>query len=231
MQNGLEIYAKVEDLLGVREVAPKLYNYYYNALQELSFDSLLDIGCGSGSFLAQLQKRFANKKFFGIDKSRIMVANAQRLGFNVSHKDLSQVTEKFDIATATFDMVNYLNKEEIKLFFNQLSNILCDGGYFLFDVNSEYGLSELAVGSFTAEDSDRFISIESFYEEGIYSSHFTFFEKEGVCYQKSMGIIQQYLYSEEFFRSLSTWKIKNVLPINLYDMGGYDKVFYILKKK
>ncbi len=36
----LDIYAKVEDLLGVNEVAPKLYDYYIDALKQLKFKSL-----------------------------------------------------------------------------------------------------------------------------------------------------------------------------------------------
>jgi len=230
-ESGLEIYAKVEDLLGVSEVAPKLYSYYYRELQEIPFNSLIDVGCGSGTFLAQLEQLFPKKLFYGIDKSRIMVERAQKKGLRVANKSLSEIRRKFDLATATFDMINYLQEDALRLFFNELSQIIQPGGYFLFDINSEYGLSELAVGSFTAEDSSRFIAIESFYEEGIYESNFTLFEREGALYRRFFGTIEQYLYQRDFFESLKGWEIKKLLPLQLYEMGEYDKELYIMQKR
>lgn len=229
-QSGLEIYAKVEDLLGVREVAPKLYRYYYDNLENLHFNSLLDIGCGSGTFLKSLELQFPEKRFCGIDKSRVMVERAQCFGLDVSTKNLHELSEEFDIATAIFDMVNYLKQDELENLFRDLRQTLLDGGYFLFDINSEFGLSELAVGSFSAEDSNRFIAIESYYDEGIYESHFTLFEREESLYKRSYGAIKQYLYQKEFFESIDGWEIKEILPIDLYGMGAYDKELYIMQK-
>ena len=229
-QSGLEIYAKVEDLLGIREVAPKLYKYYYDSLENLHFNSLLDIGCGSGTFLKSLELQFPEKRFCGIDKSRVMVERAQSFGLDVSTKSLSELSGEFDIATAIFDMVNYLKQDELESLFRELSQTLSDGGYFLFDVNSEFGLSELAVGSFSAEDSTRFIAIESYYDTDIYESHFTLFEREESLYRRSYGVIKQYLYRKEFFESIGGWEIKEILPIDLYNMGAYDKELYIMQK-
>ena len=54
MSNALDLYAKVEDLLGVNEVTPVLNEYYYETLEKMKFNSLLDVGCGSGGFLEQI---------------------------------------------------------------------------------------------------------------------------------------------------------------------------------
>ncbi len=51
----LDLYAKVEDLLGVKEVAPSLYAHYLLFLNSVDFENLLDVGCGSGDFLRQIQ--------------------------------------------------------------------------------------------------------------------------------------------------------------------------------
>jgi len=48
--DALNLYSKIEDLIGVKEVAPKLYAYYFDILSKLEFCSLLDIGCGKGDF-------------------------------------------------------------------------------------------------------------------------------------------------------------------------------------
>ena len=53
--DSLDLYAKVEDLLGVKEAAPALYAHYLLFLTTFTVDSLLDVGCGSGDFLRQMQ--------------------------------------------------------------------------------------------------------------------------------------------------------------------------------
>jgi trans-aconitate methyltransferase len=74
----LDLYSKVEDLLGVNEVTPKLYENYFYTLQTLEFDSLLDVGCGRGEFLRQLSNLFPNTELMGIDLSPLMVKTTQR---------------------------------------------------------------------------------------------------------------------------------------------------------
>jgi len=229
--SGLEIYAKVEDLLGVNEVAPKLYRYYYDILDSLEFNSLLDIGCGSGTFLSNLSKQFSSCTLLGIDKSQHMTLKAKEKGLEVYCGEIKTLNKQFDIATATFDMVNYLNKSQLIEFFNDLKSLIVTGGYFIFDVNSEYGLSELAVGSFIHDESDRFVAIDSFYEDGVYDSEFTLFEKEGGLYKKSQGRIKQYLHTYTQFNSLDGWKLLKSLKIRLYEMQDFDKEIYILQRQ
>ena len=229
-QNGLEIYAKIEHLLGVREVSPKLYKYYFDILKNLQFNSLIDIGCGSGTFLQLLNTRIPNKRYFGIDKSVTMVERTLKLGFQATNDTLDKIETKFQVATATFDMVNYLDSKEIKDFFQELSNVVDNGGLFVFDINTEFALSQLAVGSFSAQDESNFIAIESFYDHGIYESEFTLFEQTGELYKKSFGVIKQYLYTKEFFEKLDGWKLVDLIPINLYDMGSIDKQILVMQR-
>ena len=226
----LNLYAKIEDLIGVKEVSPTLYNYYFDILKSVNFNSILDIGCGKGDFLYEVKKQFNHKFLQGIDRSSLMVEYAKEKGLNVSTKELNKITEKVDIATATFDMINYLTPQEFIEFFQDLKSVIKNNGYFIFDVNTEFGLSELAVGNFIAEDENRFLAIESFYENGLYESNFTLFEKSGNLYTKNRDSISQYYYSQEFFELLSGWEIQSIIPIKLYDMEDYDKTIYILKR-
>ncbi len=228
-KDALDLYAEVEDLLGIKEYAPKLYGSFFDILDSLTFNSLLDIGCGSGEFLSSVTNRYLLDNIYGIDRSSKMAKIASSRGLTVSNKELSEIDIKFDIATATFDMVNYLTPDEFIDFFEDLKLVIKDGGYFLFDVNSEFGLSEVAVGNFIAEDSSRFLTIESFYENGLYDSKFTLFKRDDRRYEKFSSYISQYYYSEDFFNLLSEWKLIKKLPINLYNMGSNDKVIYLLK--
>ena len=226
----LNLYAKIEDLIGVKEVSPTLYSYYYDILKTIKFNSLLDIGCGKGNFLYEIKEQFNPQILQGIDRSSLMVKYAKEKELNVSTKELNEINEKVDVATATFDMINYLTPQEFIEFFQDLKSVIKDNGYFIFDVNTEFGLSELAVGNFIAEDKHRFLAIESFYENGLYESNFTLFEKNENLYSKSSDSISQHYYSQEFFELLSGWEIQSIIPIKLYDMEEFDKTIYILKR-
>jgi len=76
--DSLDLYAKVEDLLGVKEVAPKLYAHYFLFLNSIDFDTLLDVGCGSGDFLQQMQTALNIPEVKGIDLSPLMVSSSNK---------------------------------------------------------------------------------------------------------------------------------------------------------
>ena len=230
-KEALDLYAKIEDLIGVKDAAPKLYRHYFQIFEKLEFNSLIDIGCGRGDFLLELGKRYPQKEFFGIDKSPQMVQFAKENGVDANVLELKETNQKFDIATAVFDMVNYLTPQEFIGFFEDLKSVVKEGGYFIFDVNTEFGLGEVAVGNFISDSGDRFLAIESFYEGGVYESFFTLFERDKNCYKKEVQTIRQFHYSEEFFKMLGGWELSIKLPMKLYDLESYDKILYVLKKE
>ncbi len=229
--NALDLYAKVEDLLGVDEVAPKLYKEYFEILKELEFETLLDIGCGKGEFLALLDSLGITSYTLGIDRSSLMVQKAQEKGVNAKVIELSEIDKKFDVATAIFDMVNYLSFEEFEKFFQDLAQVIKPQGYFLFDINSYYGLSELAVGNFVTQDEKRFLTIESFFENDIYESFFTLFEKnKNNCYTKENAQINQYYYPLTQFQKLKNWTFVKSIDISLYE-EEIDKHLILLQRR
>jgi SAM-dependent methyltransferase len=226
----LDLYAKVEDLLGVREASPKLYAYYFFALNGMSIQSLLDIGCGSGDFLVQINKAFHPKTLIGIDLSPKMVALSQAKGLDARVVELSELEGSFDVITAVFDMLNYLNDEQLNNFLDSVTSHLNDGGYFLCDVNTLFGFREVAVGSFTIDEDDRFLAIESDFNDDIYISEFTLFEKKATGYQKSKETIEQYYHSvEDIAHSLPTMKLIEREKVTLY-LDKADKEFLVFQK-
>jgi ubiquinone/menaquinone biosynthesis C-methylase UbiE len=78
--DSLDLYAKVEDLLGVKEAAPALYAHYLLFLNSIEFDSLLDVGCGSGDFLRQMHGALDTPEVKGIDLSPFMVDQTLKQG-------------------------------------------------------------------------------------------------------------------------------------------------------
>ena len=224
----LDLYAKVEDLLGVYEAAPRLYAHYLLALQRMEFGSLLDVGCGSGEFISQISGAFPEVRMEGIDLSPEMVRRARERGVEARRIDLCGLTERYDVITCVFDMLNYLSPEELPGFLSCLKARLNPGGLLFCDLNTLYGFEEVAVGAFSAEDENRFLAIESDFESGIYTADFTLFEREGSCWHKSAQRIRQYHHRPETLASLGGLDLLEREPVALYG-DEPDKEFLLYR--
>ena len=231
MPNALDLYAKVEDLLGVTEVTPILNEYYFNALDTLEFKTLLDVGCGSGGFLEELSLGYPKVQTKGIDLSPVMVEMTQAKGMNAECIDLCKLDGKFDVVTAIFDMVNYLNKDNLKRFLRCVEERLEEGGHFIFDINTLYAFKVVAAGSFIKDGGDRFVTIDSDYEEerAEYYMDFTLFEKEGELFKKSQESIIQYFYTVAEIEKLTSMKLVSKKAIAIY--GDETEKFFLVFRK
>ncbi len=229
--DSLDLYAKVEDLLGVKEAAPSLYAHYLLFLNSVDFDSLLDVGCGSGDFLRQMQSALGIEEIMGIDLSPLMVSKTAGQGIPSQCINLCDLSGKYDVITAVFDMLNYLDKEALKHFLVCVSEHLNEGGYFLCDINTLYGFENVAVGSYIVDDEERFLTVDSDFEAGVYSSEFTLFEKEGKCFTKSQETIKQHYHEIDEIITLSGLELVNSDDVSLYEMEEADKLFMVLQKR
>jgi predicted TPR repeat methyltransferase len=228
--DSLDLYAKVEDLLGVKEAAPSLYAHYLLFLNSHDFTSLLDVGCGSGDFLRQMQGALDIPTVKGIDLSPLMVAQTLEQGYDAECIDLCDLDGSHDVITAVFDMLNYLNKEQLANFLSCVKEHLNEGGIFLCDINTLFGFENVAVGSFIADDEERFLTVDSDFENGEYISEFTLFEKEGACFKKSQETIKQYYHTVDDIVALSDLELLENDEVTLYGLESADKKFLVLKK-
>ncbi len=226
----LDLYARVEDMLENEEAIASLYGYYYETLSQCTFDSLLDVGCGSGAYLLELQKHFPSVKAKGIDLSPVMAERARDKGIDAEAVDLCELDGKFDVITAVFDMVNYLPRQALEGFFGCIREHLNDGGCFLFDVNTRYGFENVAVGAYIVEDETRFLAIDSDFEEGRYEAKFDLFEREGECYRRSSQTVEQFYHTPETLVSVSKMQLLAKEPLSLYGFDEADKNFMLFQK-
>lgn len=109
---------------------------------------LLDVACGEGTFAIQAAQQ--QWEVTGIDQSAEMLALARE---QAAKKDIKVRFEKvdmremdfcaqFDLATCLFDAVNYMLEEiDLKLTFSGVNRALKPSGWFIFDMNTIYGLS------------------------------------------------------------------------------------------
>lgn len=228
--DSLDLYAKVEDLLGVKEAAPSLYAHYLLFLNAVNFDTLLDIGCGSGDFLRQMQSALDIPHVKGIDLSPLMVDKTAQKGIEAECINLCDLNGSYDVITAVFDMLNYLDTQALKNFLNCVKNHLNEDGLFLCDINTLYGFENVAVGSFIVDDEERFLTVDSDFEKGEYTSEFTLFEKEHKHFIKSQETIIQYHHTIDDIVTFSGLEFITSDDVNLYDFEEADKCFIVLRK-
>jgi len=232
MSNPLDLYANIEDMLDIHEVTPILNEYYFNTLKDLEFKTLLDVGCGSGGFLEALNLKYPDVDTMGIDLSQVMVNNTKAKGLNAQCIDLCKLDKKFDVITAIFDMVNYLDDKSLKRFLRCVEEHLEEGGYFICDINSLYAFKVVASGTYIKDIENRFLTIDSDYEEAeaTYYMDFTLFEKEkDGRFKKSQDSISQYYHKVEKLIKISKMKLVKKQPIAIY--GHEIEKFYLVLKK
>ena len=229
---GLDLYARVEPFLSFEEEIYTLHKEFLKFIMVNDLDNIIDIGCGQGYFLENLM---VNKKTaFGIDLSVEQIKACEERNLNAKVIDLADVKEKFDCATAIFDVLNYIPKEDLKLFITQVNIVLNQGAYFIFDVNSLFGFEEVAQGCITIDLKDKFIAIDANFENNKLQTDITLFTKEngGLFSKESDSIIQEY-HTKEFLRKLlkeCNFEIQEIKKFNLHTDEHADKLIFICKK-
>jgi predicted TPR repeat methyltransferase len=229
---GLDLYSKIEPYLGFEEEIYNLHNQFMQFVFENDLDNIVDIGCGQGYFLENLNLN--GKKAFGIDLSVEQIKVCEEKGLDAKAIPLEQVEKKFDCATAIFDVLNYMDKEYLKSFIKDVYNTLNQDGYFIFDVNSYFGFEEVAQGCINLDLEDKFIAIDAIFEEDKLKTNLTLFteEKDKLFSKESDFIVQEY-HSTEFLKKVlkkSGFKIEQINEFNLHSDDEADKLIFICKK-
>lgn len=108
--------------------------------------SLLEIACGTGSYLKQLSKSY---EVCGLDNSSIMLSIAKnklnKIPLYKADMLKFKFDQRFDIIICMNDSVNHLlNLRDLKKLISNVSAHLNKNGIFIFDINSEYKLLNLS---------------------------------------------------------------------------------------
>ncbi|WP_198304688.1 class I SAM-dependent DNA methyltransferase [Arcobacter vandammei] len=228
----LDLYAKIEPYLDLEEATYTLHKEFMKIVMENSLENILDIGCGRGYFLENL--RINGLNYLGIDQSKIQIDVCKEKGLNAKNIELKDIKEKFDCAVAIFDVVNFVNKDELKEFFSDIKNVLNPNGYFIFDVNTLYAFENIAQGSINIDLEDGFIAVNSDFENSRLITNFFLFEKEkDDKYIKNSGQIVQEYYKNSYLGKLLKecgFSIFEKKELFLYTDEEADKIIFICKK-
>ncbi len=214
MTNSLDLYAKIEPLIGFYDEYEELYFSYLELLFPLQVKSVLDIGCGNGKLLRLLKEHDFNA--FGIDRSKEMINRAKKLGVKADSLELSSLEQNsFESALAVGDVLNYMRDDELDEFFDAVKSVLKKDGYFLADINTESGF-ETSDGVMVRDDKNSFLSVEANYDDEVLTTNITLFEKNRQSYQKSSGQVLQYFHKKERFENLKSFKVISSSPISMF---------------
>jgi SAM-dependent methyltransferase len=213
-------------MIGFYDEYEKLYQIYLRELSNHDIDKILDVGCGNGSFLLQLQEKYSS---CGIDISPKMVEVAKEKGVDATCKYIEEVDEKFGAIVAVADVLNYLDKSALESFFKGISSSLEDGGVFICDINTLFGFEEVTAGSMSVDEDDKFLSIEADFDDNVLVTDITLFEKNGECYKKEQSSIIQYYYPSSYIETITDLTLVKVEDIKLFGDEA-DKTLLTFKK-
>ena len=228
----LDLYAKAEHLLGIEEATEALYDLYRSELDSYKIKTLLDIGCGRGGFMKRMISDGVKCK--GIDLSSVMVEECKSSSLDAQHIDISQAEGSYDAIVAIFDVLNFLNHDELIEFLEAVSLRLNDDGIFIADINTLYGFSDVAEGTMSAENEKEFLVVDAEFANDELHTKFTLFlkeneEKSGDKYIKHQDTIVQYFHKIKTFQNLNGLKLIDKQTFSLYDTK--DKTLLIFKKR
>jgi cyclopropane fatty-acyl-phospholipid synthase-like methyltransferase len=226
-ENSLDLYAKIEPMIGFYEEYEELYKEYLLLLKEYKIKNILDVGCGNGNMLMHLQNIYEAK---GIDISKSMVEIAIKKGANAYCIDIKDELDNYDAIIAIGDVINYFDKKYLKFFLEKVEKRLNKNGIFVCDINTPFGFEEVTAGSMSIDEDERFLSIEAEFEENILTTQITLFEKERDCYKKNSKKILQYYHSVSDIQELTNLKIQKIKDIKLFAEQS-DKTILLFSKE
>lgn len=228
---GLDLYSKVEPYLGFHDEVKELHQVFVQIVEEIKPKTLLDLGCGQGELMLLMPQDIKVK---GIDLSEAQVEACKAKGLDASCTNLFDLSEKFDTITATFDVLNYIQKDEITPFIQKAYESLEKSGYFIFDVNTKFAFEEIVPGAIVLDEGDKYITVDASYGEPILTTQITLFSRnENEMFTKEQDKIVQYYHSKEFLKKVLKKCGFDIEAVQEYYLYGYemaDKLIYICKK-
>ena len=223
----LDLYAKAEHLLGIEEVTEALYDLYRSELDEKDVKTLLDVGCGRGGFMQRMISDGVTCK--GVDLSSVMIAECKSSGLDAECIDVSEVDGKYDAVVSIFDVLNFMDNDELLKFLDAIADKLNDDGIFIADINTLYGFSDVAEGTMSSENENEFLVVDAEFANDELHTQFTLFKKNDLVYEKYQDTIVQHFHKLKVFQKLDKLKLVDKQTFSLYDTE--DKTLLIFKKR
>lgn len=106
-------------------------------LQQINFESMLDVGCGDGRFLMEVSRVHAQKELLGIDISKRAIKLAKAMNssqeFMVLDISVSELNQKYDVVTA-IEVLEHIPPERVSKILRGIHRSMNQGAYLLMTV-------------------------------------------------------------------------------------------------
>jgi SAM-dependent methyltransferase len=148
-------------------MAPKIQAFYQHTKMARVNKKLLDVACGTG----QLASCFLEQGYevTGLDLAPHMVKQAKtnnakyveskQCNFKACDSSNFNLEPQFGLAVSTFNGMNHLpNFEKVEKCLANVYHALVEGGFFIFDINTQLGLKRV-VENFGVVDTDDEITV------------------------------------------------------------------------
>lgn len=222
---------------------PKVFNRFH-----IRPKKLLDICCGDGRFAIAMARKGIDVT--GVDASPHMLKYARqrarkarvRVHLAVQKMQYLNTQTRFDLVTCWFDSINYLlTKSDLDKTFRNINRVLNNGGIFIFDINTIYGLSVNWQDNSPCviQDTDRLFEVHvcpPIFKRNIAILKIVGFKKHGRYWRRIEEIHRERGYRlkeirESFrkahFKELGCWESLKKMIKPKRDSG---KVFFMLRK-
>lgn len=134
-----DFYERISDTQSYYESNKWEFDAAVETISNYKPKSLLEIGCGDGSFLEKVN--VAVERCEGVDINAVAIESAKKKGLNVSTSSLKDIKQKFDMIVS-FEVFEHI--ENIADFFNDTLNLVETNGILLIAVpNPESYLKEM----------------------------------------------------------------------------------------
>lgn len=249
MEESYSVLAPIYDALMADVDYAGYVEFFEKSTAEFSPDApkrVIDLGCGTGSVAVLLAQN--GFEVCGIDISCDMLSAAQKKaserGARVlfAEQDMCALSlgGGWGAAICALDGMNYLpDADALCKCFSAVAGELCDGGLFVFDMNTKYKYENVIGGnSFVYELKDKMLIWQNYYKKraGVCDFYLTLFEKDGKRWRRSDEYQCQKMFTEKtVVKLLSDAGFELIRTCS--DFGGSpvteksERIFYICRKK
>ncbi|EHL14869.1 hypothetical protein HMPREF9630_00912 [Peptoanaerobacter stomatis] len=244
------IYDKSMNISGID------YDKWFKKISSLMGDekknikNILELGCGTGN----LTKKFLSDGYevVGIDKSFEMLEIAKQKTSEYGDKiiliqqdvcDIDFDIYEIDMILSANDLINYITNEyDLQNLFDFCYEHLRKDGLFIFDISSEYKISNILSNNTFFEEDDEYCMVwQNVYdkEDGIIDMYIDIFrENEQGLYERFQEEHQQRAYAEkEIDNILKKSGFKNIKKEYFVNKDSeevyknqYERIFYSVSK-
>lgn len=211
------------------------YESYVSYISKFAKGKGLDLCCGSGKITRMLSE--LGNDMTGMDISIDMLNEAVSKGGNITYVqgDISKLKASgYDFITCVCDGLNYIHPNKLEKTVLGIKNALTKGGYFIFDISSEYKLKYILGNESFFEEYEDFAYIwQNRFSRGKLNMDLTFFSKiEGETFKRESEYHIQYAHSlENIMNALSGLKVKVVDGETFKSIKSYSKRLLFVCRK